>query len=82
MAEGFVRHKQPWTGDELAKVITLEMGKIFSEAEAEVEKCAHEADWYAEHGPKILADEPAATIWAMQCCAGLISASELARLWG
>jgi acyl-CoA reductase-like NAD-dependent aldehyde dehydrogenase len=45
----------------LAKVITTEMGKIFSEAEAEVEKCAHEADWYAEHGPKIMADEPAPT---------------------
>ena len=46
---------------QLAKVITTEMGKIFSEAEAEVEKCAHEADWYAEYGPKILADEPAPT---------------------
>lgn len=45
----------------LAKVVTTEMGKIFSEAEAEVEKCAHEADYYAEHGPKIMADEPAAT---------------------
>jgi succinate-semialdehyde dehydrogenase len=46
---------------QLAKTITTEMGKIFPEAEAEVEKCAHEADWYAEHGPKILADEPAPT---------------------
>ncbi len=46
---------------QLAKVITTEMGKVFAEAEAEVEKCAHEADWYAEHGPKIMADEPAAT---------------------
>src|SRR5262245_59436676 len=45
----------------LAKVITTEMGKIFSEAEAEVEKCAHEADWYAENGPRIMADEPAPT---------------------
>ncbi len=23
-----------------------------------MEKCAHEAEWYAEHGPKIMADEP------------------------
>jgi succinate-semialdehyde dehydrogenase len=45
----------------LAKVITAEMGKILPEAEAEVEKCAREAAWYAEHGPKMLADEPAAT---------------------
>src|SRR5262249_45316544 len=29
--------------------------------EAEIEKSAHEADWYAEHGPKIMADEPAPT---------------------
>ena len=46
---------------QLAKVISTEMGKIFSEAEAEIEKCGHEADWYAEHGPKIMADEPAPT---------------------
>src|ERR1700730_2485805 len=46
---------------QLARVITMEMGKILSEAEAEVEKCAWEADWYAEHGPQILADTPAAT---------------------
>jgi len=46
---------------QLAKVITTEMGKISTEAEAEIEKCAREADWYAEHGPKIMADEPAAT---------------------
>ncbi|HJY91255.1 MAG TPA: aldehyde dehydrogenase family protein, partial [Candidatus Acidoferrum sp.] len=46
---------------QLAKVITTEMGKILSEAEAEVEKCAGEADWYAEHGPQMLADAPAPT---------------------
>jgi acyl-CoA reductase-like NAD-dependent aldehyde dehydrogenase len=46
---------------QVAKVITTEMGKILSEAEAEVEKCAWEADWYAEHGPQMLADEPAPT---------------------
>jgi succinate-semialdehyde dehydrogenase len=44
---------------QLAKVITTEMGKILSEAE--VEKCAREADWYAEHEPQMLADEPAPT---------------------
>jgi acyl-CoA reductase-like NAD-dependent aldehyde dehydrogenase len=46
---------------QLSKVITTEMGKIFSEAEAEIEKCAWEADWYAEHGPQMLADAPAPT---------------------
>ena len=46
---------------QLARVITLEMGKILPEAEAEVEKCAWEAEWYAEHGPQILADAPAPT---------------------
>jgi acyl-CoA reductase-like NAD-dependent aldehyde dehydrogenase len=47
--------------DRLAKVVTTEMGKTIAEAEAEVEKCAHEAEWYAEHGPRMLADEPAPT---------------------
>src|SRR5215510_10304897 len=46
---------------QLSKIISTEMGKILSEAEAEIEKCAHEADWYAEHGPKMLEDEPAPT---------------------
>src|SRR5215470_4215402 len=46
---------------QLSKVVTTEMGKIFSEAESEVKKCAHETDWYAENGPRMLADEPAAT---------------------
>jgi acyl-CoA reductase-like NAD-dependent aldehyde dehydrogenase len=46
---------------QLAKIISTEMGKIFSEAEAEIEKCASEADWYSEHGPKMMADEPAPT---------------------
>jgi acyl-CoA reductase-like NAD-dependent aldehyde dehydrogenase len=56
LAAALRRNKAP-----LAKVITTEMGKILAEAEAEIEKCAHEADWYAEHGPMILADEPAPT---------------------
>src|SRR5205085_1640893 len=47
--------------DSLASTITCEMGKTIGEAKAEIEKCAHEADWYAEHGPRMLADEPAST---------------------
>ncbi|HEY1216674.1 MAG TPA: NAD-dependent succinate-semialdehyde dehydrogenase [Bryobacteraceae bacterium] len=45
--------------DKLARTMTLEMGKIIGEAEAEVEKCAREADWYAAQGPAMLADEQA-----------------------
>jgi len=44
--------------DEIAPVITREMGKITKEARGEVEKCAATAEWYAEHGPALLADEP------------------------
>jgi len=47
--------------ERLTNVITLEMGKITAEAVAEIEKCALEADWYAEHGPQMFADAPAAT---------------------
>ena len=36
--------------DELARLITLEMGKLFSEAQAEIEKCAIGCDYYAENG--------------------------------
>lgn len=43
----------------LASLITAEMGKTLAAARAEVEKCAATIDWIAEHGPAILADEPA-----------------------
>ncbi|ALK32982.1 NAD-dependent succinate-semialdehyde dehydrogenase [Burkholderia plantarii] len=45
--------------DTLAALITAEMGKTLAAAHAEVEKCAATIDWIAEHGPAILADEPA-----------------------
>jgi succinate-semialdehyde dehydrogenase/glutarate-semialdehyde dehydrogenase len=43
--------------DELAGLITLEMGKLAKEARAEVEKCAVGCDFYAEHAPAFVADE-------------------------
>jgi succinate-semialdehyde dehydrogenase len=45
--------------DALAAIITTEMGKTIDASRAEVEKCASTLDWIAEHGPAILADEPA-----------------------
>ena len=40
-----------------AAMITQEMGKPLAEAEAEIEKCAYNCDFYAEHAPQYLADE-------------------------
>lgn len=42
----------------MARMISLEMGKPISQARGEVAKCAGLCDWYAEHGPAMLADEP------------------------
>ena len=43
--------------DELGRIATLEMGKRLKEAVAEVEKCAWACRYYAEEGPKLIADE-------------------------
>lgn len=41
-----------------AEMITREMGKPIAESEAEIEKCAYNCDFYAEHAAAYLADEP------------------------
>jgi len=41
----------------LASMITKEMGKITSEAKAEVEKCAGTAEYFADHSEILLKDE-------------------------
>jgi acyl-CoA reductase-like NAD-dependent aldehyde dehydrogenase len=41
----YLRHDRP----RLASVLTAEMGKPIVEAEAEVDKCAWTAEWFAEH---------------------------------
>lgn len=42
---------------QLARLITLEMGKPIIEAEAEIEKCAANCDYYAGRAPAFLADQ-------------------------
>lgn len=43
--------------EEMAQCITREMGKPINQARGEVAKSAHLCDWYAEHGPAMLATE-------------------------
>ncbi len=46
---------------ELGALITLEMGKLGAEAEAEIDKCAVACEYYVENAARQLADERTAT---------------------
>ena len=43
--------------DELAKLISMEMGKVICESHAELDKCIFTCEYYAEHAEQFLADE-------------------------
>ena len=45
--------------DELARLMTDEMGKTVTDGRAEVEKCAFHCDWFADHAEEYLRHEPA-----------------------
>jgi succinate-semialdehyde dehydrogenase / glutarate-semialdehyde dehydrogenase len=47
--------------NELARTITLEMGKLLRDSVAEVEKCANGCRYYAENAERFLEDEAAQT---------------------
>jgi len=47
--------------DEYGRLMTLEMGKLFTAARDEAGKCALACRYYADEGPRILADEQVAT---------------------
>src|SRR5438046_5237020 len=47
--------------EKFAEFITLEMGKLFHDSVAEIEKCARGCRFYAENGERFLEDEVAQT---------------------
>jgi succinate-semialdehyde dehydrogenase / glutarate-semialdehyde dehydrogenase len=44
--------------DDYARLMTEEMGKTLDDGRAEIEKCAANCDWFADHAEAYLADEP------------------------
>jgi acyl-CoA reductase-like NAD-dependent aldehyde dehydrogenase len=53
-AADYLRHNKP----RLAGYMTAEMGKPIVESEAEIEKCAWNCDYYADHAERFLRDTP------------------------
>jgi succinate-semialdehyde dehydrogenase / glutarate-semialdehyde dehydrogenase len=43
--------------EEYARIITMEMGKVISEAVGEIEKCAGACEYYAQHAEQLLSDQ-------------------------
>ncbi len=46
---------------DIARIVTIEMGKTFASARGEASKCALGLRWFAEHAEWLLADQPIAT---------------------
>jgi succinate-semialdehyde dehydrogenase/glutarate-semialdehyde dehydrogenase len=44
--------------DEFARLMTEEMGKTLDDGRAEIEKCAFQCAWFADHAAEYLANEP------------------------
>src|SRR3954454_17425179 len=44
--------------DEFARLMTEEMGKTLDDGRAEIEKCASQCDWFADHAESYLSNEP------------------------